>query len=415
MKKTTLFIYIMMMSALHAQQLNLDECINKALSTHPDIKRFVLQVESSKRGGDVARADYLPQIKFNAEYNPTKTYTLPSGGVFNTVDSTAWQTGVTMNQKIWDFSKTTSNIKAQQIQENISVLTLEDAKALLAYKVRVQYELMFVQKEAIKVRQKDLDAKEELYKQAKALVKQGMKTNADATRFLSSVYAAKNNLAISQSDFTKAKTILSLYINEHVDQDAVLQDTLSEAKWQNEDEQSVLQSSHALNSLKKNINKNELSYKVAKAAHYGSLDAVASYSHQDNLNEYDSTMVGVTLNIPLYSGGRTTALVEQAIINKQSAEAEYNLRVLLFKEEFESLLIDLKRYEQTIKAKELELQASEQTKMILDARYKEGLSTYIEVLDASSLTLNAELELLQTQLARSSTIHRLEYLQGKII
>lgn len=414
MKKMTLFIS-MMISALNAQQLNLDECINKALKTHPDIQRFVLQAESGKIGVDIARADYLPQIQLNAEYDPTKTYALPANGVFKTIDSDGWQVGATLNQKIWDFSKTTSNITAEQLQEEVSRFTLEDAKALLAYKVKLQYELMVLQKKAIKVREKDLHAKEELYKQAEGLVKLGMKTNADATRFLSSVYIAKDNLAVAQASFAKAKTILSLYINEPIDTDAQLQDTLSENNWHEENEQSVLQNSHVLNSLKKNMSKSELSYKSVKASHYGSVDAMASYIHQDTLNEYDSTLVGITLNVPLYSGGRTSALVQQAVINKQSAELEYNSKELLLKEEFESLLIDLNRYKQTIQAKKSQLQAANQTKILLDARYKEGLSTYIEVLDATALALDAELGLLQAQYEKSSTIHRLEYLQGKII
>jgi len=415
MKKISLFITMIIITTLHAQLLDLDECVNKALKTHPDIKRFMLQVESSKSGVDIARADYLPQIQLNAEYDPTKTYVLPANGVFNTIESDGWQVGATINQKIWDFSKTTSNIKAQQLNEDASKLTLEDAKALLAYKVKLQYELMFLQKEAIKVRQKDLHAKEELHKQAEALVKLGMKTNADATRFLSSVYIAKDNLAIAQASFSKAKTILSLYINEPIDKDAQLQDTLSESSWLEEDEQSVLRNSHVLKSLKENINKNDLSYKAAQASHYGSVDALASYTHQDTLNEYDSTLVGITLNIPLYSGGRTSALVQQSLINKQSAELEYNSKELVLQEEFESLLIDLKRYKQTIPAKKSQLQAAHQTKLLIDARYKEGLSTYIEVLDAAALALDAELGLLQAQYERSSTIHRLEYLQGKTI
>ncbi|MBU1658188.1 TolC family protein [bacterium] len=414
MKKITLFISVMI-GILNAQQLNLDECIDKALKTHPDIQRFVLQAKSGKIGVDIARADYLPQISLNAEYNPTKTYALAANGVFNTINNNGWQAGATLNQKIWDFSKTTSNIKAQQLQEDASIFTLEDAKALLAYKVKLQYELMVLQREAIKVRQKDLHAKEELHKQAEALVKLGMKTNADASRFLSSVYIAKDNLAIAQANFAKAKTILSLYINEPINIDAKLQDTLSESSWLEEDEQNILQNSHLLKSLKKNINKSEFSYKALKASHYGSVDAMASYTHQDTLNEYDSTLVGITLNIPLYSGGRTSALVQQAVINKQNAELEYNSKELLLKEEFESLLIDLNRYKQTIQAKKSQLQAANQTKIVSDARYKEGLSTYIEVLDAIALVLDAELGLLQAKHERSATIHRLEYLQGKII
>ena len=414
MKKIFLFIYIAI-SALSAQELNLAECIAKAIKTHPDIQRFALRAESGKIGVDVARADYLPQVQFNAEYDPAKTYALPANGVFNAINSDGWQTGVTLNQKIWDFSKTTSNIKAREFGEEALRFTLEDAKALLAYKVKLQYELMVLQEKAIKVRLKDLRSKEELLKQAEALVKLGMKTNADATRFLSSVYIAKDNLAIARASFAKAKTILSLYVNEPIGTDVQLQDAIFQSDWREEDERSVLQNSRALNSLKKNISESELSYKSVKASHYGSLDAIASYSHQDALNEYDSTLVGITLTIPLYSGGRTSALTQQALVDKQSAELEYDSKELLIKEEFESLLIDLNRCEQTILAKRSQLQAANQTKILLNARYKEGLSTYIEVLDAAALSLDAELGLLQARYEKSGAIHRLEYLQGKII
>ncbi len=415
MKRIILLTSFMMLSTLGAQTLTLNKCINKALNTHPDIKRFMLQVKHSKYGVDAARADYLPQVSFNAEYDPAKTYALPLNGIFHTIDSDGWQAEVTVRQKIWDFSKTLSNIEAQEVQEEIANLSLRDAKALLAYKVKLQYELMLVQKKAIQVRQKDLNAKEELYKQAQALVKRGMKTKADSTRFLSSVYAAKDNLAIARSGFEKAKTTLSLYINETITNNVKLEDSISKSNWHFKSKAHILQNSPALNSLKKNINKNELLYKSAKASHYGSIDAVVSYTRQDTLNEYDSTLVGITLNIPLYSGGRISALEEQAMISKQSAESEYHSKKLALTEEFERLLIDLKRYKQTIKAKKVQLKAARQTQKVLEARYKEGLSIYIEVLDAYALTLDAQLGLLQAKYERSSTIHRLEYLQGKIL
>ena len=418
MKKISLLIFLALLcfaGTPDAQALTLNSCIQKALQTHPDIKRFILQIEHSKKGLDVAQADYLPQISLSAEYNPTTTYVMPTNGIFQTHEDDGWQVGAILRQKIWDFSKTTSLIKAQETREEIANLSLQDAKALLAYKVKLQYELALVQQKAISVRQKDLKTKEELYKQAKALVKQGMKTFADSTRLLSSVYVAKDNLAIAESNFTKAKTILSLYIGESIPQEAKFDDNLSTPCGYVINEARMLQDSLALKILQKNVKKSEFLYKAAKATCYGSIDAIASYTHQETLNAYDTTTVGIMLNIPIYSGGRLSAQEEQAIIDKQSAKNEYKAKVLALKEEFESLLIDLKRYEHTIKAKSSQLQSARQTKTVINARYKEGLATYIEVLDATALMLDAQLGLLQANYGRSSIIHRIEYLQGKII
>jgi len=411
--KKNLLLFALLGTQLFAQTLTLDSAIQKALSTHPDIQKATLVVHKNKRGVDLAEADYLPQVSLYAEYDPTKTYVLPSDGVFHTVDNDGYILSATLHQKIWDFSKTTANIDAQKENIDIAKLSLEDAKAYLAYQVKLQYELMLVQRSAIEVREKDLESKEALYQQALAEVQQGMKTSADATRFLSSFYVAKDNLAIAQANFEKARVSLSLYINEDIPEDVELEDTL-QVRDNTLNEQKIVQDSPSLKALKQGIQKSYLEHKSAKASHYGSVDGVASYSYQNTLNEYDSSLVGITLNIPLYSGGRTSAQVEQAEINRQSSQAEYNSKLLALRGQIESLLIDLQRYEKTIAAKNAQLDAAVSTYELLDARYKEGLATYIEVLDALALQLDAKLGLLTAKYERSSALHQLEYLQGKI-
>ena len=408
-----ILLFLLLVNELLAQSLSLDEAIQKAMQKHPDIAKFSLQVEQSRAGVSVVKADYLPQVNINAEYDPTKTYVFPSNGVFNTKDSDGWLVGATLHQKIWDFSKTTSSIDAKKEAISISKLSLLDAKALLSYKVKLQYELILVQRKAMKVREKDLEAKEALYKQANAFVETGLKTSADATRFLSSFYVAKDALAISKASFDKARKSLSLYIGEEIAPDVTLEDTLLVENEMGSNPE-VLKNSPALKALEKGIRKSSLEYKSVKASHYGSIDAVASYTYQNTLNEYDSKLVGITLNVPLYSGGRTSALVEQAELSKQISEAGYSSKVLALQDEYEALLIDIKRYEQTIEAKEAQLKAATSTSNLLEARYKEGLATYIEVLDAAALKLDAELGLLSAKYEKSSNIHRLEYLQGKI-
>jgi len=398
---------------VRGQTLTLSECIDKALHTHPDIRRFVLQVNYSEKGVAAARSDYLPQISVTAEYDPTRTYVLPANGVFNTRDSDGWQAGITLQQKIWDFSKTAALVHAQDAQVASARLSLQDARALLAYKVKLQYELARVQRKATEVRRKDLEVKKALYEQAKALVRQGLKTQADETRFSSAASIAEDNLAIAHANLVKALGTLSLYIGEPLPMDVVLEESGIGVEAQPPAEDEVVRSSPLLQGLQEKIHQKEFLHKAARAAQYGSLDAVASYAHQDTLNEYDSTLVGVMFSLPLYTGGRLTAQEEQAFIDQKSAESEYASQKLALLEEVRNLYTDLKRYGQTIRAKSMQLVSAEQTKKVISGRYREGLATYIEVLDAAALELNARLGLLQAVYDRSRTLHRLEYLQGK--
>ncbi len=401
---------------LSAQTLTLKEAVAKTLAHHPDVKTFMLKVQQAEQGYNVAYADYLPQIDLSATFAPTQTFALPVNGQFHTVDERSWNAGVVLHQKVWDFARTRSLVASSKIDEDISKLSLEEAKALLAYKVKTLYALLVVQKEAIVVRRKDLEAKKAFYAQSKALVKQGLKTHADASRFLSSVYIAEDNLAIAKAAYEKAKTSLELYMGTPLDdalllQSDVLKKKLPSAKRLEED---VLAHNYKMKIDQYTINKTDMLHRATEAAHFGSIDIVASHTRLDTLNAYNTDYVGVSYNVPLYHGGRLSAEEQQAKIGYQIAKEQRISTALALKEELRSLLIDIKRYDKTIKAKKAQLLSAQKTQRELKARYKEGLATYIEVLDSIALALNAKLGVLEAYYSRSLALDRIAYLKGEI-
>ncbi len=403
--------------SLSAQYLKLQESINKTLANHPDIKTFMLKIAQSEQGYKSSRSDYLPQITLQGQYDPVRTYVLPVNGEFSTINDDGYSAGVTLKQKIWDFSKTHSKIEMAEVEHAIAKLSLSDAQALMTYRVKLLYEQMIVQQEAIEVRRKDMEAKNALYNQAKALVAQGLKTEADSSRFLSAFYLAKENLAVSQGIFDKARVTLSLYMGEAIQADVILESNLlrrddivlAESALLAEQ---MLHNSPQLKIASQSVHKNELLYSSVKASRYGSIDAIASYTHQNTLNTYDTSLVGVSITVPIYAGGRISSEAQQARIGASIAKEQRNSKVLTLRDELSALLVDMKRYSQTIETKQAQFASAEATKEIVEARYKEGLTTYIEVLDAISLSLNAELGLLEAWQNRSSALNRINYLIG---
>ncbi len=416
--KRGLLLSVLSTFSLAAQTLTMQECVDKTLSNHPDIKIFMLKVAQSEEGYNASRSDYLPQVTLSGEYDPLRTYVMPQNGQFQTIDDDGWSVGAVVKQKIWDFSKTSSRMEAAQKEERIAELSLRDAKAAMIYKVRSLYKLMVVQREAVAVRRKDMEAKKALYDQAKGLVTQGLRTEADASRFLAAYYLAKDNLGAAEASLEKARTAMALYIDAPLPEDVELESDVIRHGTLAIADDPVLQDEMLKNNLQiriasQSIDKSELQYRSAWASRYGSLDAVASYTRQETLNGYDTTLVGVTLTIPLYAGGRIRAEAQQARIGTEVAKEQRDSRIIALREELDALLIDLKRYEKSIEAKEAQLNSAEATRKVLEARYKEGLSTYIEVLDATALSLNAELGLLEAWYGRGIAVNRIDYLTGK--
>ncbi len=417
MKKIFILFVITFTTMVFAKTLTLKECIDKTIKNHPDVKSFMLQIQKSKKSYSSANADNLPQINLSANYNITQTYPVTVGNIFKTVDHNGWDIGVSLKQKLFDFSKTKYKIEAFKKDEDISKLSLKDLKAILAFKVRSLYELMVVQQEAIQVRKKDLEAKEELYKESKALLKQGLKTKADESRFLSAVFAAKNALETAQSIYNKAKNSLSLYMGEKIDNNITLQQNSIKQKLDisKYNTNSIIKSNYNLKIDTINIEKNKLLHKSAKAAKYGQIDAVASYNRIGALSEdYNSKVVGIMLNIPLYSGGRLSAESQKAEIALQITKQKKLSKILELKDEVDGLLEDIKRYDATIKAKKEEVVSANETKKVIEGRYKVGLATYTEVLDSISTLLDAKLGVLEAYYSKSIAIDRLIYLKGKI-
>ena len=412
--KKSIWLMLLLLQGAWSQTLRVEEAIAKTLAHHPDVKRFMLRLQQAQKGYDAAYADYLPQLNLSASYSPTQTYVLPVNGTFHTIDDTGWNAGVVLRQKVWDFSHTSSLVKAAKIDEDISALSLDETKALLAYKVKTLYALMVVQREAVDVRRKDLAAKRAFYAQAQALVKQGLKTHADAHRFLSAVYAAEDNLAGAKAALDKARMSLSLYMGEPIPsgvklQKSTLKRTLHIPKGM---EREVLRHNRKIRMDRLAVEKSLRLHKATEALHYGTVDLSASHNRFGTLNTYNTDVVTLSYNIPLFTGGRLTAQEQQAKIGYYIAEEQVRSEEIALKEELRGLLIDLDRYRKTVKAKQAQLTSAKSSLALLKARYKEGLATYIEVLDSTALVLNARLALLEAYYAQTLAYDRIEYLKG---
>ncbi len=415
MQKILLLILSLFVFELTAQILTLDECIDETLKNHPDIKKLSLGIAQSDSLVDIAKADYKPQLNVSAQYNPHNTFVMPQNGQFKTITDDNFQADAVLNQKIYDFSKTTSTIKAYEKSKNIASLSLEEAKALLAYNIKNIYLTALFQTKALEARQKDLQTKEELYKQARSLVNEGLKTEADATSLLSSLYNAEDALGVAKAELHKALTTLFLYMGRKSDFDITLQEYYTPQTTIQKDIalEEAFADNFSLRSSREEIARDSLMYDASKALNYGSIDAVATYMYQDSINEYDTSRVGITINIPIYSGGRISAQNEQARIAREMAKESYNIKKLELQEQTQNLMIDLERYKMTIKAKGSLIDSSKATKEIVEARYKEGLSTYIEILDAASVHLQAQLGLLEAEFGVQKINNTLEYLRGE--
>ena len=124
------------------------------------------------------------------------------------------------------------------------------------------------------------------------------------------------------------------------------------------------------------------------AEHFPTLSGSFSYSYQaqsDNFkleNDFDNYVLGVSLKIPIYSGGFTSAQV-------QKAQIEYNqamLRIAQIKDKIEmdlnNVALNLRESHERVVAAEKNVQAAQRAFDIAESRSENGMATQLELKDS---------------------------------
>jgi len=402
MKRLLPFLFV----SLWGDTIDLNEAIKYTLKNHPDIKTFILNIQKSDIETKSAKSDYLPKISIDGVYNFTQTYTINSPTGFKTTNSNGYNIGINLKQKLWDFKSTIYKIESTKFDKDISKLNLKELKSLLAYKIKTLYKLAITQKKAIEVYKENLKLKEEYYKQALSLYKQGLKTKVDADRFLVNVYTAKSNLKNSIKDYKKTLKILSLYTTKNVED-------IKNISFEEEIPKDILKHNYSLQIDKLNIQKNKTLHKSIKNSKYGNIDLVANYSKIDALNSYDSKSIGIYISIPLYSP-QIDSEIEKVKLTSLIQTSQLNSKMLSLKEDIENSLNEIYKQTTLINTKQKELKVLKELRILTSGRYKEGVATYLEVIESEQAILNASLELLESEYKKSIEIDKLKYLKGEL-
>ena len=145
---------------------------------------------------------------------------------------------------------------------------------------------------------------------------------------------------------------------------------------------------------------NELNIKANKSAYLPSLALIGSYEQAAQRNEFnffdtsqpwfETFLVGLQLNVPIFSGMQRSAAVqsaqigyEQSQIAEQTLLQSVNLEVAQYQTEYLNALDNLTNQESNITL-------AEKIYNITLIKYREGLGSSLELTDAESTLLNAE-------------------------
>lgn len=135
---------------------------------------------------------------------------------------------------------------------------------------------------------------------------------------------------------------------------------------------------------------------INQGGYWPTLAAFGNYSYSGSSDEWDfqnyaSSMVGLSLSINIFQGGRTANKVEQGIIASQQTREQIHSLTDATEMQVKSKLNDLKRVTKQIEAMKRNVTLAERAYKIAENRYKEGVGSELEVKDSDVALSNARI------------------------
>ncbi len=376
--------------------LTLEEAIDRTLKTHPNAKIASLQYESAVEATKSADSALYPRIDANANYFPTKTFVMPTNGVFSTKQGDAFHADVSGAYSLWDFGRSRDKINASLSTQEGADSTKKLTKSELIQQVWLQYYGVAYAHSLIDTADASVKFYEGEYSQARNMRLNGLKTEADELRFKGSLMESQNRAATARREYDKGRLALGLLIGS---------DELISVKKEDLDQRSevITTQNSSLEVLRQELRTNNPRLKVLRSSidsakalsnlsnneKYGNVALSGSYGYDNSLSSYDSYQAGITGTIPLYDGGKLSAEAQKSRIAHAISQKEFESAERELWQELYGAYRDLIDADTSIQAKEGVIEATAKSLHLSEGRYKQGLATYVDVLEAQSTLENA--------------------------
>ena len=400
------------------EQKTLAECIAVAIAQHPSLKAADASIEAGHQRVREAASDYLPNVAgtyafdrkntnpgasglgIQSSPNPTPNATPGSfsvGGGSQTFNFS--KASLSFSQLLFDFGQALNKIRsAQALQQSLQAdrSTQQDTVILgvkqAYFNLLATRRLLAVADETVRQNQKHLD-------QAQARFDVGLAAKFDVTQAqvqlaqaeLNQV-TARNNVAVARETLRNALGLtgpLDFDIVDNFDVHAVQigeDQALATAYDKRPDLQSIHSQERATSEQVAALEKNYLPNLRGNGTYYWT---GSDYPQQPNWD------VGAVLNVPIFTGGLTTAQVGEQKANL--ANLKFNEEVLRqnIALEVRQDVLNLQQAAESIRVSEKGLQLARENLELAEGRYNTGVGNIIELTDAQASRTTAEANYVQ--------------------
>lgn len=385
----------------------LQQLIELALANNRDLRVATLNLEKARAQFQIQRSAQFPQV--SVQGNATRGNNQETGEL-----RTVLSAGLAIPAWELDFFGRISSLKAQALAEYLATdearkafeLTLVTSVAQMWLTLVADQELLDLSKRTLETRQASLDL-------TKLRLDTGVASELDYRQAQSLAEGARATYAQQQRQQALNLNALALLLGQEVPQSALehlsnmrlnltapLADVPaglpSELLTKRPD---IRQAEQRLLAANANIG-------AARAAFFPSISLTGQYgSVSGELSDlFKSGTWGFTtsavLNLPIFTAGRNTANLRVSKVNRDIAVAQYEKAIQTAFQEVSDALASSETLAEQARAQSAQAEAERRRMELADLRYRNGVASYLDLLDAQRSLFALEQAEVQTRLAQ---------------
>ncbi len=349
-----------------------------------DIKISELEIKRAYEEMRKARSGILPTLTGSYSYTHLDKNLVFGFGLQDRQSYTLTLSQNIFNKVVFD------TLSLAKKEMKLKKLILEDVKREVKYTVKEFYYALLYKKEVIKLAQDNVKYWKENLKEIEQKYKAGIVPKVEYLRAKAQYESAKAELVSAETDYYKSLEELKAFLRvnrlDDIEGELIYKEYPLEGKlW----EDMLLKNNTTLKIAKQKLEIARKFIDVAKSDYYPTVEAYAEYqgyTTRKSLRGGEAWVkgytVGLSLNYLFFNGFKREAELSQKKIDFLKEKENYIDTLYRLKAELKKVLLDLKSLKERIKATKLSLKAAGESLKLSTERYREGVATQLEVLDA---------------------------------
>ena len=381
--------------------LTLPQAIKLALTNQPLLKQAVEDVNAAEAKIKEQKSFYYPRVNGDISYTrigPVPTIQFGETG-FTLAPNNNYDAHISASQLVYDFGKRSALVDLVKSYKLSSEDKLKLIKNNLSYQtVKVFYTILFTRK-SIDVKNEQINTLKKHIELTNKKVQSGSATDFDVLTTEVRVASAENQKIDLENNLNKEKIYLKSLLGWPTDKEMNLSgnfkldtslfnnDSLIEEAFQKRPEMKLA------NDVE---NSALVSKQVASLTDRPTLNIIANYGfkngYEPNLDVLRGNWAaGINASIPIFNGNLRDAKVEEAEASLQSSSAKILELQRQIRSQVELAAADLKASKLKIKTSELQVKQARDAVSRAEVRYRDGVITNLDLIDAETVLSEAEL------------------------